>query len=218
MPNLLRYEGSVMAIDPKGELASLTTRHRLMDLKQKVCVLDPFKVTADWCAPFRSSFNPLSIWHIDNPYIIEDAGLIADALVVASGHDAHWDDSARSLIEGVLLFVATSDELPGGRDLVTVWQVINRGIRGLQDDDGDEVPPMEGLKAVMFAHAEALGGDTGEAIEAAASDFSTGPTMSACRCCPRRVGTSSFLVIRPYAACCKAMTSILPNSRPQTGA
>jgi type IV secretion system protein VirD4 len=45
IPNMLRYQGSVLAIDPKGELALATARQRAKT--QKVCVIDPFGTTAD---------------------------------------------------------------------------------------------------------------------------------------------------------------------------
>lgn len=60
IPNLIFYPGSVLVIDPKGELASITARRRARDLKQKVFVLDPFGRTADWVKPYRASFNPMA--------------------------------------------------------------------------------------------------------------------------------------------------------------
>lgn len=87
IPNLIFYPGSVLAIDPKGELASITARRRARDLKQKVFVLDPFGRTADWVKPYRASFNPMATLTPGNPHIVEDAGLIADAIVVPSGGD-----------------------------------------------------------------------------------------------------------------------------------
>ena len=46
IPNMLRYPGSVLAIDPKGELALATAQVRATSLGQRVCVLDPFGTTA----------------------------------------------------------------------------------------------------------------------------------------------------------------------------
>jgi type IV secretion system protein VirD4 len=57
LPNLLLYEGSVLAIDPKGELARETARRRHM-MGQKTIVLDPFGVSKDGTLPFRGKFNP----------------------------------------------------------------------------------------------------------------------------------------------------------------
>ncbi len=102
VPNMLRYTGSILATDPKGELAHLTAEHRHKKLGQKVHVLDPFGV-ADVPEKYRASFNPLSILKADSPTLIEDAGLIADALVIASSKDEHWDASARELITLIIL-------------------------------------------------------------------------------------------------------------------
>jgi len=102
VPNMLLYSGSILATDPKGELASLTAVHRAERLGQNVRVLDPFGV-ANVPPQYRAAFNPLSILHPDSATLIEDAGLIADALIVPSGGDEHWDASAQELITAIIL-------------------------------------------------------------------------------------------------------------------
>jgi type IV secretory pathway TraG/TraD family ATPase VirD4 len=99
--NLLFYRGSVMATDPKAELANITAARRAA-LGQKVHVLDTFGNSSPRIAHLRKSYNPMSVLKADSPTIIEDAGLIADALVVRSGQekDPHWDESAKNFIEG----------------------------------------------------------------------------------------------------------------------
>ena len=100
--NLLFYRGSVLAIDPKAELANITAERRAA-LGQKVIVLDPFKHATDRLAQHRKAYNPLAVLTLNNKTIIEDAGLIADALVVtvAGAKDPHWDESAKNFIEGL---------------------------------------------------------------------------------------------------------------------
>src|SRR5450755_4611813 len=100
--NLLFYRGSVLATDPKAELANITAARRAA-LGQKVYVLDPFGNASERIAHLRKSYNPLAVLKADSPTIIEDAGLIADALVVRSGQEKepHWDESAKNFIEGV---------------------------------------------------------------------------------------------------------------------
>lgn len=134
IPNLLHYQGSVLAIDPKGELANITARRRgeghagqYEGLGQKICILDPFGKTADWLEPYKKSFNPMSILQPDSPTLVEDAGLIADAMVLPSGHDEHWDESAKNFIETVILHVATDEYYEGQRDLVTVRRLLSVG-------------------------------------------------------------------------------------------
>ena len=99
--NLLFYRGSVLATDPKGELANITALRRA-EMGQNIYVLDPFNTVSESIAHLRKSYNPLSVLKIDSPTIIEDAGLIADALVIAAGKDPHWDESAKQYIEGII--------------------------------------------------------------------------------------------------------------------
>ncbi len=66
IPNLIFYPGSVLAIDPKGELASITARRRAKGLSQKVFVLDPFDRTTERVQPYKASFNPMAILNDNN--------------------------------------------------------------------------------------------------------------------------------------------------------
>lgn len=104
LPNLLTYKGSVICIDPKGENASITGAFRAEKLGQKVYVLDPFRA-AKVPLKLRLSLNPLEYLDLDDPELVEDVSAIADAMVVSDGKDAHWSESARALIKGILLFV-----------------------------------------------------------------------------------------------------------------
>lgn len=116
IPNLIFYPGSVLAIDPKGELASITGRRRGEGLRQRVFVFDPFGRTSEAIRPYRASFNPMGILTEDNRrHIVEDAGLIADALVIPGGGDIHRDEIAKNLIEGLILHVATWPAYEGRR-------------------------------------------------------------------------------------------------------
>ncbi|MGE0269616.1 MAG: type IV secretory system conjugative DNA transfer family protein [Candidatus Omnitrophota bacterium] len=128
IPNLIFYPGSILAIDPKGELASITARRRAGSLRQKVFVLDPFDRTADLVKPYKASFNPMAILTSANRHIVEDAGLIADALVIPGGGDIHWDETAKNFIEGLILHVATWSAYDGRRNLVTVRDLLVRGV------------------------------------------------------------------------------------------
>lgn len=117
VPNLLMYDGSVLAIDPKGELARITARAR-REKGQKVIVLDPFGESS---IP-TGSFNPLDELDPDSRHVKDDAGQIADALIVGNERDPHWTDSARMLIKSLILYTL---ELPEEeRHLITVWQLL----------------------------------------------------------------------------------------------
>jgi type IV secretion system protein VirD4 len=174
--NLLFYRGSVLATDPKGELANITAARRAA-LGQKVHILDPFEIVAERLAGFRAHYNPMSVLHPDSKTIIEDAGLIADALVIAAGKDPHWDESAKNFIEGIMLHVATAPEYDGARDLVTVRTELVRALLPADepDDDGENAP-LCALELAMLENAERLAqweatADLGNALEGAARDF-----------------------------------------------
>jgi type IV secretion system protein VirD4 len=169
--NLLFYRGSVLALDPKGELANLTAQRRA-DLGQRVCVLDPFKACADRVAPFRARFNPLAGLQPGSETIIEDAGMIADALVVpGEAKDPHWDDSARTLIEGLILHVVSDPAYEGKRTLITVRALLSQALMPDRKDDKHFAVEM-----AMFANAARLNRapdtrDFAETLAAAARDF-----------------------------------------------
>lgn len=169
--NMFFYPGSVLATDPKGELAKLTAKRRA-SLGQKIYVLDPFDQTIGFAASCRSQFNPMAALKLNSSTIIEDAALICDALVIGGGKDPHWDESARNLIEGAILYVATAPQFEGKRNLITVRQLIRRAMDWQGDDDnGDFI-----LRSDMLAAADWIGQgcgytDVAEAIEGAALDF-----------------------------------------------
>ena len=129
IPNLLEYQGSALVTDPKAELANETALRRSIDLGQQVYVLDPF----DKCSAavrergLLASFNPMSVLDPGSKTLVEDANLIADAIIVPSGGDAHWDESAKQFLQGVILHVATFPRYEGARHLCAVRDLISRG-------------------------------------------------------------------------------------------
>ncbi len=128
LPNLLSYppSGSILVIDPKGDLAKLTASYRASQRGQSVSVLDPFGVAGEVSKQFSASFNPLRLLTDGSEeLLVPNANLIADALVVpGNGKDTHWDDCARNMIgSGLCLHVATHPSYEGKRDLVTVWEL-----------------------------------------------------------------------------------------------
>ena len=106
IPNLMLYPGSVLAIDPKGELAETTAAHRAKVLGQKVIVLDPFGVVKGEAAAYSrdQGHNPLLEIGRDDPDLIDDASLIAEALITETGgNDQYWSMAARNLVAGMIL-------------------------------------------------------------------------------------------------------------------
>ena len=128
--NLHFYKGSVLCTDPKAELATKTAAIRYR-LGQKVFVLDPFNRASGAATKFRAKFNPLTGLTPDNPYPIEDAMQIVDALIVRSGQekDPHWNEAAGQFLLGLILYVAYAPGFPDKkRTLVTVRKLINEAL------------------------------------------------------------------------------------------
>lgn len=168
--NLLFYPGSVLALDPKGELAAITAERRAA-LGQKICILDPFNIAPERLARFRASFNPVSILAGNSDTVVEDAGLISDALVVAGGKDPHWDESARVLIEGLLLHIVTDPVFEKRRSLLTLRELL--GTAFMRSTDNDEAFALE---VAMLRNADRLqrSAETmhvGRVVERSARDF-----------------------------------------------
>lgn len=104
IPNLRRYPGSVIVLDPKGELARTTAEDR-MRMGQRVYVLDPFGETGIASA----AHNPFDELGHGNPsHVAADAAQVADALIIANNKDPHWTDSARNLIRGLILHLLST--------------------------------------------------------------------------------------------------------------
>ena len=168
VPTLIHYAGSVLATDPKGELANITAGPRA-DMGHRIFCPDPFGVTTGRAARHRARFNPMTILKPGSKTMIEDAGLIADALIVQGNtQDPHWDESAFALILGVILFVATDQLYESRRHLATVRDLIAG-----QAESGDE-KGMDVLGAQMRAN-NAADPIVHQAVLDAAEDFFTKP-------------------------------------------
>jgi type IV secretion system protein VirD4 len=121
IPNMLTIDRSVICVDPKGENARITARARAGF--GPVHVLDPFGASGE---P-TSAFNPLAALDPASLDIAEDAALIAEALVYDPPNqvgEAHWNEEAKALIAGIILYVVTTapleDRTLGAvRDLLT---------------------------------------------------------------------------------------------------
>ncbi len=102
IPNLLTYKGSMVVIDPKGENAMITAKHRALK-GQKVFVFDPWHITGMETA----RFNPLDWLKAGDVDIGDKAMLLADAMIMSSSdNERFWDEEAKALLVGLLLFVA----------------------------------------------------------------------------------------------------------------
>jgi type IV secretion system protein VirD4 len=97
--NLLSIKDrSIIVIDPKGELASVTADYRrsLGD----VVMLNPFNVLGLGSA----GFNPLAALDPASANFYDDAAALGEALISIEGIDPHWSQSAQGLLVALLMW------------------------------------------------------------------------------------------------------------------
>jgi type IV secretion system protein VirD4 len=118
-PNLYLYPGSMLVLDPKGELARTAPLRRA--LGHQVYALDPFGASDEPGA----CFNALGEIDLDSWTALDDVKAITHALIVDSGdaRSQHWNDSARALLLGITLLTLTLPEPE--RNLVTVRELLS---------------------------------------------------------------------------------------------
>ena len=133
VPNLCRWRGSCIVIDPKGENATVTARRRgggsdyTHGLGQEVRILDPFG-EVPLASELKARFNPLDVIDPDGDLAVDDAGRIAAAIIVReSKNDPFWEDAARGLMKGLILHVLTFPSFKEIRNLVTVRKLLMEG-------------------------------------------------------------------------------------------
>ena len=105
IPNLLRYPGSVIVIDPKGENYQVTARRR-REMGQQVVVLDPFHVVTE-----RSdALNPLDLARLPTANLECDAEMLASQF--STGHEfskePFWDDTGKAILAGLLAHIMST--------------------------------------------------------------------------------------------------------------
>jgi type IV secretion system protein VirD4 len=103
IPNLLRFEGSVIVIDPKGETWHTTARRR-KEMGQEVRLLDPFGAVSKR----TDSLNPFDLFNRPGALLDADAEMLASLLAgdVGFHKEPFWDNWGRSLMSGVIAAVA----------------------------------------------------------------------------------------------------------------
>ncbi len=121
IPHLLSYPGSCLVLDVKGENAAVTARAR-RELGHKVFIVDPFGVTGGE----SHSFNLLDRLDPTDPECVSESAVLADSLVIADPQgQTHFDESARTLLQGLMLHVAGLGE--GQRNLPEVRRILTAG-------------------------------------------------------------------------------------------
>lgn len=151
VPTALSWPGSLIAIDVKGELAEVAAIRR-QALGQKVAVIDPFHATR--FGPLGHGMNPLDLIDPASPTAIDDALSLADQFRGPRGGsiDPFWEDRARDIVAGTILFVAAYAE-GEQRTLALVRRIWSGG-------EATMAPALAGMKASSL-----FGGYLGEVAE-----------------------------------------------------
>jgi len=101
-PIVLSCPHSMFIIDPKGEIPCITKAYR--ETLGDVFILNPFGDFSDRLGPSHH-YNPLRML---DPHreLDADSDALAEIIVERTGNkDSHWDDKARSLISGLMMFL-----------------------------------------------------------------------------------------------------------------
>ena len=182
-PDPLPLAGSCIVVDPKGENATITAQRRgngspyARGIGQTVRILDPFgEVQLD--PALRARFNPLDVIDPAGELAIDDAGRIASAIIVRENqNDPFFEEAARNLLKGLILYVLSAASFEGIRNLVTVRRLATQGdwlrIALLRNAGEENLPSAFTL--------------LWKACSAAPSSTALSPA-SASRCCPWRSG------------------------------
>lgn len=133
IPNLLCWKGSVVVIDPTGDIASLTSARRgkgqpsAGGMGQAVHVLDPYGISKV-AEEYRACFNPLDMLDATSKHVVREAEGIAASLVPPSKEEEPWaQNGARRLLAGLILYVVSDPVFKDRRNLVTVRDLVHRG-------------------------------------------------------------------------------------------
>jgi type IV secretory pathway TraG/TraD family ATPase VirD4 len=110
VPTLLRYAGSAIVIDPKGENAAITARVRFGMLNKEVHVINPW---GELATAFKArglppaTFNPLDVLNRNDPNAVAVAQSLAGAMCPSSpgDKDRYWQGSAANVLTAVLLWI-----------------------------------------------------------------------------------------------------------------
>lgn len=104
IPNALRWPGSLLCVDPKGENADETAEKRAA-MGQRVGVLDPYG-TSHVADALRCSINPLSLVKLDDPRARLDLESIADGFIRRfDPKHQQWDNAGTRIGAGLMAYV-----------------------------------------------------------------------------------------------------------------
>jgi type IV secretion system protein VirD4 len=173
---------SIIVVDPKGELAAVTLKHRHRLRGHDVKILDPFgklheavKDRPDLYGylienglTVSAGFNPLAVLDPKSPTFYDDAAAIGEALIKVEGKEPHWSESAQGLVVGLIMW----EKLRNGRNanLENVRALLTEADR-YEDAAGPDGKPVSELVGGMRMTAREMVKDGGYEIASLAARF-----------------------------------------------
>lgn len=168
IPNLLRYEGPAIVVDPKGENYQVTARAR-REMGQRVHVIDPFGLVGE----DTDELNPLDVLARDGVELESESQSLAYMLSGGgtSLKEPFWDIWGRSLLAGVIAFVAEREpeemrNFGRVRELLKNDDVVYNLARALDDH-----PDLDGIARTEIAAFLQLVEQTRSGVLATAQSF-----------------------------------------------
>jgi type IV secretion system protein VirD4 len=115
IPNLIEWRGSFIALDFKGVLYERTARIRAKQ-GDKVFLFAPGFERSH-------SYNPLDMIRTGASRVSDIQTLASLLMPVVEARDAHWNESAQTLVAGLISYVLESAEAAPNRSLGTVVRI-----------------------------------------------------------------------------------------------
>ena len=101
LPNLADLtDWSMLVVDPKGDLAYMTGKHRA-DKGNRIIRLNPFGAFGLG----SDGFNPIAALSPRSDDFPDDAMGLAEALIRVEGQEPHWSQSAQDLVCALIMYV-----------------------------------------------------------------------------------------------------------------
>lgn len=157
VPTLLRYMNSMLVIDPKGENAAITARHRAMLPDHRVHILNPWGVLDSELQErgfTASRYNPLDAIRRDDPDASSIAQTMAETICARSEskESSYWEGNAATILTAVFLWLA--DQPQETKTLARTRQIVTLPLHQLEREF---FIPMAANSAFGGAIAESIG-------------------------------------------------------------
>lgn len=155
IPNLLSHAGSVVVVDPKGELFNQTAEHRRTRLGNRIIRLDPFNVAKQ--AEPSDTLNPLDFIDENDPIFLDEIRTLADLFVVRTGNesDPHWNDWSTVVLSAFIAFVCGCEPHGQKRSLGLVRDIVSS--RAVYTDALAAMREVKGFGGVVAKLGEMMG-------------------------------------------------------------